>query len=376
MFRPVNIPFRIRQSSLQTSRCLFRFQQHHVLGVPDPTSEFAERGTDFHELSKLYVDFLVASKQQSDWSYGLELIGGANWNLEAGVIFKNWMENRSIDPSIVFGTELKIRLGWDLKPVTNDSEVVFSADIDRLDVIEKHADVTDYKTNFLVFEPQTIQAIMYPWLIFKTMPWLDSVSFTLDFVRYNTSRSRTFQRSDLPRMDLFIEANVSRLIDAYERNVWPAAINSTCSYCKLECPLVEAGLSREGIGKIGSHEEAVEIAQELYAMGKAYKQMHGALKAYAANVGTIDAGNDIKIGFKKQERIEFNARTIFQLNETYGFDKLRTFHVANKEVKKIARDYPDYAEKARSTAKDKSSTAFKFWNEVGDPMEPEGDDDL
>jgi hypothetical protein len=85
--------------------------------------------------------------------------------------------------------------------------------------------------------------------------------------------------------------------------------------------------------------------------------------------GTIDAGNDIRLGFKKVSKLQAEAKVVSALNEEHGFDPLRALKPDSAELKKIGRQYPEYVEKVRASAKDKSTTAFKFWNEVGDPLE-------
>lgn len=370
---PADLPFRIRQSTLEDARCLYRFHQTHVLGLRDPESEAAGRGTQVHEMAKKYVDYLVNSKQELDWSYAESLIVAGNWGQEACTIFKDWSNRRTFEPASIYATEYQVRLGWDFLPCDDDI-AVFSMDIDRLEIHRQDAHIVDYKTHFGTFEPTTIQAVYYPWLLWKIMPWLENISFTLDFVRWGILKTRQFTRDDLKRMDVFVDNQVARLSAAVTTDEWPASVNSKCAYCRLECPLVEQGLTRESIGQIQSPEHARSIAQQAYALRRAYTQAHAMLRAYALENGPIDAGNDIKMGFTKHGRDEYDPQSIFRLNEKYGFAKLRGLKVVSKEIGKIGREYPEYVEEARKSARDKSRTVFKFWNDIGDPLGEEEDD--
>ncbi len=378
VLQPYKLPFRIRQSTLETARCLFRFHKLHVLGQSDPESEFAQRGTDFHALGKGYVDYLCSSKQDSDWEYGEELVNSRNWNLEAVGIFKNWIRSQSIDTETIFATEYKIRLDWNLQPVHEEDadaeeRIVFSADIDRLHIRGTEAVAHDYKTHFASFRPTTIQAIVYSWLIFKLFPHIDTVKFQLEFVRWGISpEAREFSREDIPMMDRYVEQQILRLIAALETDEWPATVNSKCSFCLLECPLVEAGLTQEAIGQVQTQDHAEEMTRQLYALRQASTRLHAHLKNWAMRNGPIDAGNDIRLGFSKSSRFEFDTKTIMALNEQHGFAATRGLKPSAAEVKKIAKRYPEYLAEARKTAKDKSTTKFNFWNEIGDPM---GDDE-
>ncbi len=271
-FQPVKLPFRIRQSSLSDALCLFRFHKVHVLKQRDPESEFALRGTHFHELAKLYVDFLRSSKQESDWEYGDELTQTREWNIEAVGIFKNWIRSQSFNTENIFATEYKIRLDWNLQPVDEDDpeqakRIVFSADLDRLEIRRDEATVWDYKSNFMSYKPTTIQAVVYPWFVFHLFPQIETVKFQLEFVRWGIMpEAREFSRDELPTLDRYVEQQVLRLISALETNDWPATVNTKCAYCMLSCPLVEAGLTQDAVGQVQTAERAAEMAQQLYAL--------------------------------------------------------------------------------------------------------------
>lgn len=380
-FQPFDLPFRIRQSSLEDAKCLFRFHKIHVLKQRDPESEFALRGTHFHDLAKRYVDFLRNSHQESDWEYGDELVESKDWNLEAIGIFKNWIRSRSFSVDQIFATEYKVRLGWDLKSRDEDDpkqakQIVFSADMDILEIRRATATTVDYKTHFMSFKPTTIQSIVYPWMILHLMPNIDTVQFQLEFVRWGISpEPREFTRDDLPMMDRYVEQQVLRLVSALETNDWPATVNSKCAYCMLECPLVKDGLTQETIGQVQTQEHAAEMAQQLYALHLASKRLHANLKNWATRHGPIDAGNDIRIGFKKSNKVKHSAPKLMQLNEQHGFAPTRALRHDSVELKKIGASYPEYLLEAMKVAKDASTTSFKFWNEVGDPLDKDTGDD-
>lgn len=368
-FQPIDLPFTIRQTSLETSRCLFRFHKHHVLHVPEPESEVAIRGTDFHELARQYVNYLVPSQQEMDWTYADQLAAG-DWDPDAVAIFKDWSHRRSITPSAVFATEYQIRLGWDLRPC-DDATAVFRSDLDRVDIVDREADIWDYKTHFAAFEPTTVQAIFYPWMLWKVMPHLEVIRFNLDFVRYGIERTREFTRESLERMDRYVENQVGRLVDAYRTDEWPASVNSKCVYCRLDCPLIEQGMSWQSVGQIKSSDQAEALAQQLFALRRTAAQIFQTLRTYAIENGEIEVGNDIRLGFIKQPKIEYDARSAIALNREHGFSEHRALRVASSEVKKIARDYPEYASRLKERSRDRSTTKFQFWNDKGDPIEME-----
>lgn len=368
-----DLPFRIRQSTLEDARCLFRLNQIHNMGAQNPESEAADRGTQTHLLAKLYVDHLVASRQELDWSYADSLLTSRPWTPEAADIFHSWARRRTFNPLNIYATEYKVRLGWDLLPCADD-ETVFSMDVDRLEIDGTAAEIVDYKTHFGSFEPTTIQAVFYPWMLWKIMPWLTQIRFTLDFVRWGILKSRDFTRDEMVRMDGYVESQISRLVRAHKERQWPASINSKCAYCRLECPLVEAGLTREGVGQVQGPEHAKELGQQLYALQRAAGHVHAMLRSYAVQNGPVRLDNEISLGFAKQNSSDFDPQVIARLNEQHGFPKLRALKVDGRQVRRIARDYPEYLAEALKGAKDRSKTVFKFSNELGDPIGQEDED--
>jgi hypothetical protein len=201
------------------------------------------------------------------------------------------------------------------------------------------------------------------------MPHLQQVTFRLEFVRYSATRERVFTREHLERMDRWVANQVARIRSAVQSNEWPATVNAGCSFCKLDCPLVMDGLSQESVGQIRSAEHARSMAHQAYAMARQSKALLATLKAYTAEAGPLDIGNDIELGFSKREKWEYQPKTIMQLNAEHGFDPLRALHVSAKDVKKVGKNYPEYVERARATARDRSNTVFQFKNQIGDPLE-------
>lgn len=370
----IHLPFRIRQSTLEDARCLYRFHKKNILGLKEPDSEAADRGNHVHALAKQYVDFLKGSNQESDWSYAAELIAEGDWNPEAASLFRNWVRQRSFDPARIFATEYKVRLDWNLQSC-DDADAVYSADIDRLEIVGRVAELCDLKTHWGVFEPTTIQSIIYPWMLWKVMPHLEKINFNLEFIRWGITKTRTFDRDHLETMDRYIDNQVTRLLAAVEEDDWPASVNSKCVYCHLDCPLVAAGLTRNAVGQIQSPEQAKQLAQELFALARSYKQTHALLKAYAMEHGSIDAGNDIRLGFAKRDKFAYDVESVVKLNEQHGFHPRRALGVVPAEVKKIGRKYPEYVMAARAAARDKSTTVFKFWNQIGDPLDEDEEDE-
>jgi len=369
----MKLPFLVRQSTITTAECLYRLHQTQILGVREPESAYAARGRDFHEMAKMYVDYLVQSGQESDLVYAEDLARTGPWNAEAAGIFLSWTGSETVTPSAVFATEYQIRLDEQLKSCA-PQDALYSGDLDRIDIHGKAAVINDYKTHFAIYEPLTAQSVFYPWLLWNVMPHLEEITFNLEFVRYGASRTRIFRQEDLERIDSWVQDQVARFAVAVERNEWPAAANTGCVYCRLDCPLVASGMSPAVLGQVKTDIQARAMAQQLFALDNKADQLRAILRAWSIENGPIDAGNNIMLGFQRQERLQYSPSAIMDLNRAYGFSPTRALSVDGKEVRRIARNYPDYKSKAEETARDKSVTVFRFQHELQDALEDSTDD--
>lgn len=320
------------------------------------------RGTEFHDMAKLYVDHLV--KRQFDTDYDKAEVIAQRYHGDARDIFTRWTREREIDSAAVFETEFTITLTWDYRPVpikTPGHEAPWGGTLDRIEICGDEADIWDYKTSWVVFSPTTIQARYYPWLLSKLFPNLKKIRFHLDFVRWNVVKMREFTRDDLVTVEREIEELVKRLDLAIETQQWPAITTPYCAHCVLQCPLIAAGLSRKLIGQIDDA-IAEEMAAELYTMTAQIGRMKTILKTYAADHGPIGVGTHHVLGFKKNRKIRYSPQEIAALNDKHGFEKVRGLQSDSKEIRKIARDYPNYQEtldKSKKT-KDQTTTDFVF----------------
>jgi len=359
-FLIVDLPVRFRQSSLEDAKCLHAFDNYHIKKIKRPDTVATKRGSHFHKLAHVYVDHLRKSDQPTDYDFAEQLAG----NDEGSRLFVDWSTQRIFEPATILDTEWRIRLGWDFKaaePEASIQDSPFSGDLDLVSIEGQRAFITDYKTNFGIFVPETIQSVYYPWLVSKLMPGLKEITFTLDFVRYNSLQTRTFSMDEIQDCEVHILAQVDRVLEALESKKFPAESgHAGCSWCPLTCPLVEAGLDRDLIGQIKDMKQARQMAMEAYALQTRYNKVKEILKNYSTQHGDI-AIVDRVLGFTKFESLECDPVTVHRLNVEHGFEPLRGLKADNAILKRIYKDYPDYKEKVRKTAKDRGSTKFQFF---------------
>jgi hypothetical protein len=350
-----------RQSLLEDAACLHRFKAHHIDGVVRPENEFTVRGRDMHAMHAEYVDHLTRYQISSDYAMAEQIAGRSHWSREAVHIFNGWYPGQTFEPETVLGTEINILLTGDGSVTDDRDNAAYSVTIDRLEIDGTRGRVVDGKTHFAVFEPTTIQAALYSWATAKAYPFLEEVEFKLEFWRWGASRSRSFTVAELPSVfAMEVQPWIDRVEDAQANNLWPPMPSWACSVCTIDCPLVASGVSRKAIGQIRSEADAQALTSELYAMTKTAERLQMALKGYVGQNGAVKVGDGIELNFRKRALVKYSPARVLQLNDEFGFRRDRALRVDKAEVKKIAKQYPEYLASLEETAQDNSTTEFGF----------------
>lgn len=363
-----------RQSVLEDARCLHRFRAHHIDGVPRTDNEFAVRGRDLHAMHAEYVEHLATTKQDADFEAAERISNRPSLPTDAAALFRRWYPGKTFEPGTIFGAEVAVKLAEDLRPIyagidSNAAPFRYAGTLDRLELRGKVADITDLKSHWAVFEPDTIQAVFYAWLVAHAFPGLEQVNFHLDFVRYGITKTREFLVSTIDEVFAKeVQPWIVMIETAVTADEWPALPNSKCSVCTLTCPLVESGIARKAIGQIGTLGEAREMASELYALQAAATRLTGHLRAYVASNGPIAVGDGRELSFRKRTSSSYKPRAMAAVNAKYGFEATRGLKSDSTAIKQVLRNYPEYAVDLAPHKVDRSAAIFGFGEE--EPSEP------
>lgn len=213
-----------------------------------------------------YVRHCAKLKIQADWKYFNSLTVAAG--PVAGPILDGIRDRYRVDWETVYGTEITLALDEEFRPTDHGDDrsqrfmlepgVNYSglpaAYIGTLDVIEispdgKYAKIPDYKSHPSIFEadkePYPYQSVLYPFMLMKHLPGLESVIFEYVFVRYqNCVRSKEWKRKDMPEMQGIISRGRERQRITHEHPDQAKALPcKTCMYCPLaknfSCPIAE-----------------------------------------------------------------------------------------------------------------------------------------
>lgn len=295
----------LSQSLFEQMACPFLYATKQVRGLPQPTSEPAERGRVIHEVIRDYIRHLIETKQPTDYAKLDELVEASPYSEEVAEVLEKFKTDYFFEPEALFAAELPIQLGKDFQPIQQGSNWIptFQGTLDLVSLESSTvAIVDDWKSFWQVTTPDSFQAKFYPLLLMCLNPGLERVIFRLQFVRYGVSRQVEYTRADLPKLKKMAERERARQLRYHEeattgREDLPAAPGRQCTYCPLVangCPMATTNPYATMIP-----EERVQFG--LY-LEQAKKENDRILKDHVNQNGPIlyvdGAGNRFEGGFK------------------------------------------------------------------------------
>ena len=252
----------LHQSTFEKLRCPTSYAAWRE-GKDMPASMQSWRGTEIHHIWSLYAEHCANQSVSADWEFFDQL--AASVGEEAGTILEKMRDSYLIDWKHLLTTELTLALDEDLNPIeTSDGGVVFTATQDSvpegtraahrgtLDVLYLYDDdsalIDDMKSHFHPFDPDTYQAMLYPFMAMKHFPALRRVTFRLNFVRFdNLTREVTWTREDMPKMERKIRQarGLQQKVELQILNNEPlqAFAHAGCHYCPLAANLTDCPIS-------------------------------------------------------------------------------------------------------------------------------------
>lgn len=247
----------LRQSMVETAACPRAYAEIYINGKVQPDSIPSERGSDIHRVMSRYVDYCVRERTESDWIKFNELASAAG--PVAGPILDGLRDSYEVDWQHVYGTEITLRLAEDFEPCAppvemavqkyrlHEEDAAYEGTLDAILLSNDgtRAKIVDYKSHPAVFEADSFQSTLYPFMLFKHLPDLETITFELVFVRYtNCVRTVTWKRTDMPEMQATISRARERQRITHENPDDALALPcKSCTYCplakNLTCPIAD-----------------------------------------------------------------------------------------------------------------------------------------
>lgn len=230
----------LRQSLTETAACEHSYAVQVIEGKQSPSGLQSHRGQEIHKVMSRYIDWCSRGSRpvEADWAKFDELATGAG--SEAATILEGMRDHYKVDHQHVYATELLLR--------RTDPDTEGTLDV-LLFLTDTEAKIEDFKSHPRPFDPNTMQSKLYPWLVFKNFPKIQTVTFELIFVRYaNCRRSVTYARADMPMLDMHVRNARARQVEIHAKYEAGEKLEATpsnqCQYCPLlatvnACPIAE-----------------------------------------------------------------------------------------------------------------------------------------
>lgn len=251
------IPAWHQSTEFQTS-CPVFYVESEIKGNKLPGGMESARGNEIHHTAASYGAYCAMKQVPMDLVAFDNLSRGAG--PVAASILSGMRDTLRIDWKNLIATELPLSLDEDFHPTElvealagfctdSGKPAVYSGTLDNLYGYrdEHRASITDYKSHPHPFDPsETLQAKTYTVFVFAHFPWVQTVTFSLIFVRYaNIYREVTFTRQELPALIDAVKSARERqkMIHAkYDAGeTLEAVAGNHCWYCPLlanrKCPI-------------------------------------------------------------------------------------------------------------------------------------------
>ena len=248
----------LRQSTTDVMACPRFYTEVFIKGNKPPGGLEAARGSEIHKTMALYLSHCARKKVGMDLEAFERFSHGAG--PQAAKILSGLRDGFVVDFDHLLATELSMALDENFQPTDVSAEIEgvsvdtglppwYQGTLDGVYIFrsENKVLVDDFKSHARAFEPsETMQAKMYAILIFQHLPWVQTVTFRLVFVRYRSlTRSVEYTREEIPKLIEEVKSSRERQKMIHENfdsgKEIEAISGAQCVYCPLlsnrECPI-------------------------------------------------------------------------------------------------------------------------------------------
>jgi PD-(D/E)XK nuclease superfamily protein len=211
----------LTQSAYESMACPASYQAIYPHGHGSPSTPWGELSNEIHDAMRAYVEHLRAARVDEDWPFLETLM--PTLTAEAQEILRGFIGTMRFDWHTILSTELRFYFD----DATGKPDLV---------TLETPSDATiwDYKNYFDIIEPDTFQSRLYPLLLFRHNPNLETVRFVLIFMRYGATREVVWTREQVPFLEkMLADARVRQRAIHETEGLARAVPGRACNYCPL-----------------------------------------------------------------------------------------------------------------------------------------------
>lgn len=354
----------LRRAALESFACEYRFQQIHEIGVPD-TSDESRRGIAYHSAAfgeHGYVQRLAAHQVRADHELAAEALRDAlvrertpqHLIADVSEIYARWVENFELDLDAYLLAEKRQTAAG----VTWQPDLAYARVVANLSELE----VEDHKTGHVGLTEaqakQEFQPQVYMWQARLIWPGFDRYKFTHVFPRLGQQVSTYWDEEDFDKTERQVQILMAQIAEARKANKWPAVPGPHCSFCRLQCPVLDAPENRAlEIYRVLDERQAVTVGGEVLALEQRLKHRKAALSAYVSEHGPVDV-NGMEFAYRASVSQSFPIKPVLAVLESAGIDP--SFDVSKSAVKSYvtARKYSHVRPAILAHAIEKTSWRF------------------
>jgi len=399
-----------RRSELEATDCLFRYKKIWREGVDD-NSDYARRGIGFHAVKHRYIQRLLAKQVPQDAEEAalafVEGIAAAqtpdrlipeirqlcDFHFEYFELeLDRFVAAEEKKPPYTCRTcgwlgypdQLRVGAASQQCPACGSADLEFNPYTFTPDLVLAHPDrneleIIDDKTFHVVLtDTQTRESFQGRYYVRHAMrrwPHFKTYRFTLSFVRLGKVVSVVYTPDDLEKLDREVEASIEKIQEAERTDHWPATPGVSCTYCELQCPVVDNGIT------IPKRLLAPAQAEQLGAWVLAADQMVSAakkvLKAWCVANGAIDVQGVEWANRPYSERAYPLDMVLEQLSRMTPPSELdqttNTLTLSHSALKKLFKVYANLETNLASVCREKTKYRFSAKKPGGD-ADGEGDE--
>lgn len=280
---------------------------------------FAKLGTVIHDILEDYAKYCISNKLDTDYDEfdkikfkHLVKLEENQYSDAINILNKikntfNWENYLSLDKIEV---ERRFYLNKNLEPVKENEVPYFSGAIDLCYIDQTIGYIEDYKTVRAIYTKtymkDSLQKLIYSYLMLVHYPQLEEVKFLYNFVRYGyKSDWYTLHRDALEETKIRIQEEVNELENLLNEEDPPlASPGGHCVLCQNKAHCESYQNAFDNILRIESEEDAINLYQKYIVAKLKISDIEKTLKKWIDDNKPIKLKNE-EYGPKKYDKFEY-----------------------------------------------------------------------
>ena len=252
-----------------------------------------EQGIEVHEATNRYITHLAKEKLTSDITWE-KLCDGLDLYPDGNELMQKFASSFVFNPATHIGSEMEIaidkagnKVGW------WDKRVWFRFKIDKVDLVDRVLNITDYKTGWST-DLDKFQLQCYAWGIGFAKLNIEYDSFYVNnhFIRHRVEKGEAFPKEIVKPTGQKIKRIIKQIEADKKYEAKPGNFCSLCGYvhtCSKSIQLVEKGQ----LPIIDTADKARDYSVKLLIVKERLKSIENLLKVWIKTNGNIELDNVI-----------------------------------------------------------------------------------